>query len=109
MEQINIQNKCSRLLLERTDNGIILYDVGDDNVVSSKVAYEIFYKDGVLDFENMAVFVYEIFENMKIPVIETESNRALGLTILKIDPDKPMLDDNGDEIDEDIDEDEDDD
>jgi antitoxin component YwqK of YwqJK toxin-antitoxin module len=101
--ELKIKNNTSRIVLEKTDNGIILYDVGDDGVVNSKVVYEIYYKDGIIDFENMVIFISETLESLKIPFVEQETNRMLALGINKIDPDKPSL------FDEDFDDDEEDD
>jgi hypothetical protein len=89
--ELTIKNKSPRLLLERSDNGIILYDLGDDNIVISKIVYEIYYKDGIIDFENMTGFIVDLMENLKIPIIEVETNRTLQFYIEKIDPDKPSL------------------
>jgi len=99
--EVTIKNSSSRLILERADNGVILYDVGEDNSVSSKVVYELYFKDGILDFQNMAMMFLEIMESLKIPAIEEETNRALAISVVKIDPDKPSLDDEDDEDEED--------
>jgi hypothetical protein len=99
--EVTIKNSSSRLILERADNGVILYDVGEDNSVSSKVVYELYFKDGILDFQNMAMMFLEIMESLKIPAIEEETNRALAISVVKIDPDKPSLDDEEDEDEED--------
>lgn len=101
--ELKIKNNTSRIVLEKADNGIILYDVGDDGVVNSKVVYEIYYKDGIIDFENMVIFILETLESLKIPFIEPETNRMLALGINKIDPDKPSLED--EEFDDDDDDD----
>jgi adenine C2-methylase RlmN of 23S rRNA A2503 and tRNA A37 len=99
--EFTIKSISSRLLLERSDNGIILYDLGDDNVVISKIVYEIYYKDGVIDFDNMTDFIKDLMENLKIPIIESETNRALQVCIEKIDPDKPsLLDEEGSDEDD---------
>jgi len=100
--ELTIKNKSSRVLLERSDNGIILYDLGDDNNVISKLVYEIYYKDGVLDFDNMAIFVEDLMENLKIPTTELETNRTIQIYVEKIDPSKPSIldEENEDEEDE---------
>ena len=102
--EVTIKNSSSRLILERADNGVILYDVGEDNSVSSKVLYELYYKDGILDFQNMAIMFLEIMESLKIPAIEEETNRALAISIVKIDPDKPILGEDGEEDEDEDDE-----
>lgn len=100
--EFTIKNTSSRILLERSDNGIILYDLGDDNDVISKIVYEIYYKDGIIDFDNMTVFIEDLMENLKIPILEPETNRVLQVYIEKIDPDKPsLLDEEGSDDDED--------
>ena len=88
---IKIKNLSSRVILERADNGIILYDVADDNNVSSKIIFETYFKEGVLDFENIANLFMEIMEIMRVPLVEEETNRMLKMTIIKIDPEKPSL------------------
>jgi hypothetical protein len=95
-----IKNTSSRILLERSDNGIILYDLGDDNVVISKIVYETYYKDGVLNFDNISNFLEDVMEILKIPIAETETNRTLQFFLTKIDPHKASLLDDL-EIDED--------
>lgn len=96
--ELTIKNKSSRLLLERTDNGVILFDVNAENEVTSKVAYEIYFKDGIIDFETMAFMILETMECLNIPTAETETNRKLTLSVSKIDPDKPVP---GEEIEDD--------
>jgi hypothetical protein len=103
--EVTIKNISSRILLERADNGVILYDISEDNSVSSKVLYEVYYKDGIIDFHNIGVLMVEIMESLKIPVAEEETNRRMLITITKIDPDKPMIDVDGlDDDDDDDDE-----
>jgi hypothetical protein len=104
--ELTVKNTSSRILLERADNGVILYDLGEGNNVISKMVYEIYYRDGVIDFDNMAALLVDIIENLKIPVVEPETNRAMEFYVVKIDPDKPAL---GDDEFEDEDDDDDDD
>jgi len=99
--EFTIKNTSSRLLLERSDNGIILYDLGDDNNVISKIVYEIYYKDGVLDFDNMAIFIEDLMENLKIPTAELETNRTIQFYVEKIDLNKPSLLDEEDDDEDD--------
>lgn len=89
--EVTIKNTSSRVLLERTDNGVILYDVNEDNIVESKIAYEIYLKDGIIDFHTMAAMMLEVMEFLKIPTAEIETNRVLSLSVVKIDPSKPSL------------------
>ena len=55
----------------------------------------------------MSVFLYDIIENLKFPVMEEETNRLLSMYIEKIDPSKPSLGDDFTEEDYDTDEDKD--
>jgi hypothetical protein len=89
--ELNIKNPSSRVLVEKADNGVILYEIGEDNTVSSRLVYEIYFKDGMLDFEALGNLVNDIFETVKVPTEEVETNRRLGVHISKIDPDKPSL------------------
>lgn len=87
--EVTIKNHSSRILLERADNGVILYDVGEDNTVDSKILYEIYFKDGIIDFQNMGIFILEVMEALKIPTQESESNSILVISIEKLDPSLP--------------------
>ena len=89
--ELNIKNPSSRILVEKVDNGVVLYEIGEDNVVSSRIVYEMYFKDGILDFETIATFMVEIMESLKIPTEEPDTNRKLGIFISKIDPEKPMI------------------
>jgi hypothetical protein len=104
--EVNIKNPSSRLILEKADNGVILYDVGEDNVVSSKVLYETYFKDGIIDFESIATLMIEVMESLKIPTVEEETNRFLAISVMKIDPEKPALGDDDFEDGEEDDDDE---
>ena len=64
--------------------------VGEDNVVSSSVSYEIYFRDGVVNFESVGVFLLEIVQNLGLPLEEPETNRKLEIMISKIDPSKPV-------------------
>jgi len=88
--EVKIKNNSSRVVLERADNGVILYDVGEDNTVSSKMVYELYFKDGILDFHSIANLIVEVMESLKVPLVEEETNRMLFISMTKIDPDKPM-------------------
>jgi hypothetical protein len=98
--EVTIKNTSSRILLERADNGVILYDINEDNIVSSKVVYEIYFKDGILDFHNAGILMMEIMESLKIPTLEEETNRCMVISLAKIDPDKPSLGEDEDEDDD---------
>ena len=97
--ELNIKNTSSRVLLEKVDNGVILYEIGDDNTVTSKIVYEMYFKDGILDFDTIGAFMIEILESLKIPAEEIETNRQLGVFITKIDPTKPMIGEEDDDED----------
>lgn len=79
----------NRILLERTDNGVILIDLDGSNTVRSKIVYEIWGKDGALDFYKLAIFMYEIAEFMNLPVTDPEGNLKLEMYFEKIDPSLP--------------------
>lgn len=89
--EVTIKNNSSRILLERADNGVILYDISEDNTVLSKVVYEVYFKDGILDFHNIGILMMEIMESLKIPTSEDETNRRIAISLAKIDPEKPSL------------------
>jgi hypothetical protein len=89
--ELKIRNTSSRILLERADNGVILYDLGEGDTVISKMLYEVYYRDGVIDFDNMAALLVDIIENLKIPISEPETNRAMEIYVVKIDPEKPAM------------------
>ena len=89
--EVTIKNVSSRVLLERTDNGVIIYDVNEENSVVSKVAYEVYFKDGILDFQTMSVMLLETMELLGIPTQEVSTNRQLSMVITKIDPTKPSI------------------
>jgi hypothetical protein len=95
---MEIVNKTSKILIERTDNGVVVLDIDEENVVVSRVAYEIYFKDGLIDFENIAILFLELMEMLKIPTYEAETNSKLELYVDPIDPEQEM---EGKEIDED--------
>jgi len=98
--ELNIRNKSSRILLEKTDNGIILSDVGEDGLVTSRIVYEMYFKEGLLNFETVSNFLYDIMEHMKIPMSEAETNVKAEIYLEPIDPTKPVY---GDFLEEDED------
>lgn len=89
--ELILQNNSTRLILERADNGLIVYDVGEDGVVESKVLYEIYFKDGILDLHHIITMMAELMENLQIPLAEEETNRTIAMGVTKIDPDKPSI------------------
>ncbi len=88
--EIKIKNLASKVLVERTDNGVVFHMVGDDNIVSSSVSYEIYDRSGIVNFESMGVFLLEMIQNLGLPLEEVETNRKLEIVISKIDPSKPV-------------------
>jgi|688.fasta_scaffold2147876_1 hypothetical protein len=88
--EITIKNLASKALVERTDNGVVFHAVGEDNIVSSSVSYEIYFRDGIVNFESIAVFLLEVIQNLGLPLEELETNRKLEISIKKIDPTKPV-------------------
>lgn len=87
--ELNIKNVSSRILLERTDNGVILFEIAEDNTVISKMVYETYYSDGILNFDTVGLLFSDILETLRIPSEEIETNRKIGIYITKLDPNKP--------------------
>ena len=87
--EIKIANN-SRIMLEKVDNGVILYDISSDGEVSSRVVYEIFFKDGSLNFEAIADMFDDVMEDLRLPVSEEITNSKVQLVIVPLDPDKPV-------------------
>lgn len=98
--ELNIKNTSSRVLLEKTDNGVILYDISEDNTVASKMVYEIYFKDGISNFHSIANMISDIMETMRIPISETSTNRKMEIVVVKIDPQKPALGEENDDEDD---------
>jgi hypothetical protein len=87
--EIKIANN-SRIMLEKVDNGVILYDISSDGEVSSRVVYEIYFKDGSLNFEAIADMFDDVMEDLRLPVSEETTNSKVQLVIVPLDPDKPV-------------------
>jgi hypothetical protein len=101
--EIKIANN-SRIMLEKVDNGVILYDISSDGEVSSRVVYEIYFKDGSLNFEAIADMFDDVMEDLRLPVSEETTNSKVQLVIVPLDPDKPVTgitEDDDDDDDED--------
>jgi hypothetical protein len=88
--ELTIKNPSSRVLLEKFDNGVVLYEIGEDNAVISKFVYQTYYKDGMMDFDSVGNLLLDIVEMMKIPMEEPETNRRVVIGVAKIDPEKPV-------------------
>jgi hypothetical protein len=82
--EITIKNPASRILLERAENGIILYEISEDNVVLTRLVYETHYHNGLLNFENIAQFMMESLELLKVPAYEMETDTKLAIIAEKI-------------------------
>ena len=91
--ELKISSPSPRILLEKVDNGIILYEIGEDNVVTSKMVHSLYFHDGIIDFEAVGSFMIEMMETLKVPIIEPETNRKLEIYITKIDPNITSIDD----------------
>jgi hypothetical protein len=101
--EIKIANN-SRIMLEKVDNGVILYDISSDGEVSSRVVYEIYFKDGSLNFDAIADMFDDVMEDLRLPVSEETTNSKVQLVIVPLDPDKPVTgitEDDDDDDDED--------
>ena len=86
--ELKITNSSSRLIIERTDNGVVLYETSEENAVSSKFVYEAYRRDGILNFQSIIHLLSDVLELMKIPSEDTNSNSKMTIVISKIDPDK---------------------
>jgi hypothetical protein len=98
--EIKISNN-SRIMLEKVDNGVILYDIASDGEVSSRVVYEIFFKDGTLNFESIADMFDDVMDDLKLPISEETTNSKIQLVIVPLDPEKPMTEESEDEDEDD--------
>jgi len=87
--EIRIKNINSRIVVERTDNGAIMYDVSEDGEVSSRMSYEMFFRDGAVNFVTISEFFFDVMDSLKIPMLEESSNKKISIVLTKIDPDKP--------------------
>ena len=94
MELVNF----TKLVIERADNGVILSDISSDNTVVSRHVTEIYTPAGIINFDSVANFFYQMMEYLKIHVEEEVTNRMIEMVVVKIDPEKPMLDEDGEEI-----------
>jgi hypothetical protein len=99
-----IKFNTERVLLERAENGVILYDLDSEGNVKTKVVYEIHYKDGIIDFSKMAYMFFEIAEFLKYSLEDPEANQKLEMYIEKIDKDKPSYGEKDEEKEESDDE-----
>lgn len=95
--ELNIKNTSSRILLERAENGIILYEIGENNSVLTRLVYETHFQDGLLNFEAIAQFMMEALEILKIPGHENETNRKLVIYVQKISDVENEYDDDDDD------------
>jgi hypothetical protein len=98
--EIRIANN-SRIMLEKVDNGVILYDISSDGEVSSRVVYEIFFKDGSLNFESIADMFDDVMDDLKLPISEETTNSKIQLIIVPLDPEKPITGEPDEEDDDD--------
>jgi hypothetical protein len=98
-----LKNTNSRILLERADNGVILSEISEDNTVSSKIVYEIYYSDGLVDLFCVEEFVLDMLEHLKIPTEEPTTNAMLSMEIGKIDESLPGIIDEEDDDDDETD------
>lgn len=96
-----LKNTNSRILLERADNGVILSEIAEDNTVSSKIVYEIYYSNGIVDLFCVEEFIMDMLEHLKIPMEEPMTNAMLSMEIEKIDESLPGIEDEESEEDED--------
>jgi hypothetical protein len=95
-----LKNTNSRILLERADNGVILSEISDDGTVTSKIVYEIYYSDGIVDLFCVEEFIYDMLEHLKIPTEEPANNMMISLELSKIDESLPGMEEMDEEDDE---------
>lgn len=98
-----MKNYAGKVLVERTDNGIIVSDINEENTVTSKMVYQFYYPDGLLNFETMAQFFSDLLETLKFPTEEDETNSKLEIIIESIDPDTDSEEESDSEKDDDDD------
>ena len=89
--EINIKIAGSKLLIEKVDNGILVYEIDENDSVTSKLVYSIYYEDGILDLEAIGEFLMEMLNLLRIPNKDLELNAQLGMFISKLDASKPFL------------------
>ena len=77
--KLKIRNSSNRTILERTDNGILVYDVNSENEVSSKIAYEIYNHDGSINWNKVAIFFMETLELLRIPSSDNAEKIVIGV------------------------------
>lgn len=85
---ISIKSPSSRIMLERTDNGVIMYSISSENVVNAKQVYEIYNREGTIDFHSMGSALTDIIENLNFPFEDQSSNRQIGIYVEFIDANK---------------------
>lgn len=80
-----IKSKSHRILLERADNGILLYEIREDGEVSARLVYEIYNEQGLMMYDRIADLVYDIADNLRIPVEEPITNRKMAIYVVPIE------------------------
>lgn len=86
--ELTIANNASRLILERSDNGAVLYETNEENFVTSKTVYELYRRDGILNFSSIIDMFSDILELIKIPSEDKNANSRLTISISPIDEKK---------------------
>lgn len=86
--QVLIKDKTQRLLLEKVDNGVILYDVGEDDAVSSKLLYEVYQRDGAVNFDTIIAMLSDIIAHLQVPLGEEETNTKIVIVKIPLHEEK---------------------
>lgn len=86
--QVLIKDKTQRLLLEKVDNGVILYDVGEDDTVSSKLLYEVYQRDGAVNFDTIIAMLSDIIAHLQVPLGEEETNTKIVIVKIPLHEEK---------------------
>ena len=92
--ELNVKSASKRVILERCDNGVMLYETDDEDNVTSKIVYEIYFKDGMINFSTVGFMINDILECLTIPTEEKETNSKLQVYITRLNPDEPFTGEN---------------
>lgn len=88
--ELNVNSASKRVILERCDNGVIMYETDEENNVSSKILYETYFKDGIVNFDTIGYMINDILECLVIPSEEKETNSKLLVFVTRLNPEEPF-------------------
>lgn len=98
--EIVIKNQNAQVLIDRTDNGVILLDIAEDGVVVSKSCFELYFRDGNLDFDNIGSFFHELMSVLKFPTEDKEFSLEVMIVPVGDNLETPPAPENDDEDDD---------